>query len=158
MSKKAMPHSKSNHEFERLEEALDDAEELSDNEIDIVLLPPNNTEDGDTDTEMGNDLEARTTGTSEVYEVCGHIEVQTSKRATKSSKTTKEKDKSPPSLSEARQRLKQEKQTATKIFHDTTLFQHDTVNKLLQSVENLELLHESLKKNILKTHLNGVTP
>ena len=56
-----------------------------------MLLPPENVDDGDTDTEMGNDNETRATLPSKLVEVCGHLEVQTSRKTTKSAKKEQEK-------------------------------------------------------------------
>ena len=81
--------SDNNLQHQRLQDALDEVEQMSDTEVDIVLLPPENVDDGDTDTEMGNDNETRATLPSELVEVCGHLEVQTSRKATKSAKKSK---------------------------------------------------------------------
>ena len=41
-----------------LGEALNEVAEVSDEEdVEIIILPPVNTDDGDTDTEIGNDQE-----------------------------------------------------------------------------------------------------
>ena len=76
----------SDHEFTFLRDALDECETLSDSEdIDIVLLPPDNVE-GDTDDEMGNEEIVGNCKVDDVQEVCGRIEIATSRSATRTSK------------------------------------------------------------------------
>ena len=65
-----------------LGEALNEVAEVSDEEdVEIIILPPANTDDGDTDTEIGNDQELGEQVMSQVVEVAGKIEVQTSRRS-----------------------------------------------------------------------------
>ena len=65
-----------------LGEALNEVAEVSDEEdVEIIILPPVNTDDRDTDTEIGNDQELGEQVMSQVVEVAGKIEVQTSRRS-----------------------------------------------------------------------------
>lgn len=70
------------HKFERinLSEALEEALDMSDEEeVQIVLLPADNSEDGDTDTELGNELHLVEQSIEQIGEVSGKIEIQISK-------------------------------------------------------------------------------
>ena len=61
---------------EALEEALDMSDE---EEVRIVLLPADNSEDGDTDTELGNELHLVEQSIEQIGEVSGKIEIQISR-------------------------------------------------------------------------------
>ena len=62
--------------------------------MEIIILPPANTDDGDTDVKIGNDQEVREQVMSQVVEVAGKSEVQTSRRSSRNKNhKTKSKDK-----------------------------------------------------------------
>ena len=62
------------HEHVLLGEALNQVAEVSDDEdVEIIILPLVNTDDGDTDTEIGNDQELGEQVLSQVVEVAGTI-------------------------------------------------------------------------------------
>ena len=77
-----------------LGEALNEVAEVSDEEdVEIIILPPVNTDDRDTDTEIGNDQELGEQVMSQVVEVAGKIEVQTSRRSSRVQKPQNKKSK-----------------------------------------------------------------
>ena len=65
-----------------LSDALEECDEISDDEIDVVLLPPDNV-DGDTDNECGNESELTDITLSKIAEVSGTIEINTSRKVTR---------------------------------------------------------------------------
>ena len=69
-------------EFLLLSNALQECDGISDDEIDVVLLPPENV-NGDTDNECGNDTELTDISLGLVKEVPGTIEINTSCKVTK---------------------------------------------------------------------------
>ena len=82
------------HEYVLLGEALNEVAEVSDEEdVEIIILPPVNTDDRDTDTEIGNDQELGEQVMSQVVEVAGKIEVQTSRRSSRVQKPQNKKSK-----------------------------------------------------------------
>ena len=77
-----------------LGEALNKVAEVSDEEDEeIIILSPANTDDGDTDTETGNDQELGERVMSQVVEVAGKIEVQTSRISSRVQKPQNKKSK-----------------------------------------------------------------
>ena len=68
-------------------EALKEVAQVSDEEI--IILPLANTDDGHTDTEIGNHQELGEQVMSQVVEVAGKIEVQTSRRSSRVQKPQK---------------------------------------------------------------------
>ena len=78
-----------------LGEALNEVAEVSyEEDVEIIILPPANTDDGDTDVKIGNDQEVREQVMSQVVEVAGKSEVQTSRRSSRNKNhKTKSKDK-----------------------------------------------------------------
>ena len=76
-----------------LRDAIADIDQ-SDDEFDLVLLPPDNT-DGDTDTELGNDSDLTDMTIETVSEVSGRIEIQTLKQTSKIKKAEGVKPKNP---------------------------------------------------------------
>ena len=86
------PHSNYDDHFATLSDAMDQArEDLSDGEeVDVVLLPPVNTCDGDTDNELGNDNSLISVTLDCVAEVAGTLEVQSSQKTSRTSKPKKE--------------------------------------------------------------------
>ena len=83
-----LPSILNDDQFVTLSNALDQANEiLSDGEdVDVVLLPPANTYDGDTDNEVGDDDALTTVVLDHVSEVAGHLEVQSSRKTSRISK------------------------------------------------------------------------
>ena len=59
-------------------DALCELDELEEDDIDVVLLPPENPEDGDTNTEVCNDAGTAETQLAQIMEVTRHIEIQMS--------------------------------------------------------------------------------
>ena len=75
-----------------LGETLNEVAEVSDEEdVEIIILPPVNTDYGDTYTEIGNDQELGEEVMSQVVEVAGKIEVQTSRRSSRVQKPQNKK-------------------------------------------------------------------
>ena len=72
-----------------LGEALKEVAQVSDEEI--IILPLANTDDGHTDTEIGNHQELGEQVMSQVVEVAGKIEVQTSRRSSRVQKPQKKR-------------------------------------------------------------------
>ena len=73
-----------------LGEALNEVAEVSDEEdVEVIILSPANTDDRDTDTEIRNDQELGEQVMSQVVEVAGKIEVQTSRRSSRVPKPQK---------------------------------------------------------------------
>ena len=73
-----------------LGEALNEVAEVSDEEdLEVIILSPANTDDRDTDTEIRNDQELGEQVMSQVVEVAGKIEVQTSRRSSRVPKPQK---------------------------------------------------------------------
>ena len=52
----------------------------------LILLPAENAEDGDTDTKVCIDADNAKTKLAHIMEATGHIKIQTSRRATKGTK------------------------------------------------------------------------
>ena len=79
------------HEYVLLGEALNEVAEVSDEEdLEVIILSPANTDDRDTDTEIRNDQElGEQVVMSQVVEVAGKIEVQTSRRSSRVPKPQK---------------------------------------------------------------------
>ena len=72
------------HEYVLLGEALNKVAEVSEEEnVEIIILPPVNTDEGDTDTRIGNDQELGEQVMSQVVEMAGKIEVKTSRRSSR---------------------------------------------------------------------------
>ena len=72
------------HEYRLLSNALGELEEFEEDDI--------NPEDGDTDTEAWIDADTAETKLALIMEVTGHIEIQTSGRATKGTKKKRMKE------------------------------------------------------------------
>ena len=79
------------HEYVLLGEALNEVAEVSDEEdLEVIILSPTNTDDRDKDTEIRNDQElGEQVVMSQVVEVAGKIEVQTSRRSSRVPKPQK---------------------------------------------------------------------
>ena len=77
-----------------LGEALNQVAEVSDDEdVEIIILPLVNTDDGDTDTEIRNDQDLGEQVMSPVVEVARKIKVQTSRRSSRVQKPQNKKSK-----------------------------------------------------------------
>ena len=76
-----------------LGEALNEVAEVSDEEdLEVIILSPTNTDDRDKDTEIRNDQElGEQVVMSQVVEVAGKIEVQTSRRSSRVPKPQKKR-------------------------------------------------------------------
>ena len=72
-----------------LRDAFQECDGISDDEIDAVLLPPENV-DKDTDNECGNDTELTDISLELVKEVSGTIDINTSRKVTKTKKNIKD--------------------------------------------------------------------
>ena len=72
-----------------LSDAFLECDGISDDEIDAVLLPPENV-DKDTDNEFGNDTELTDISLELVKEVSGTIDINTSRKVTKTKKNIKD--------------------------------------------------------------------
>ena len=72
-------------EFRLLWEASDtlDSQNEEDEQVDIVLLPPQNQENGDAGNEIGDENNLNEISLNQVVEVAGTVEIQTSKRLPK---------------------------------------------------------------------------
>ena len=57
-----------------------DPQNEEDEEIGIVLLPPPNQQNGDTDNEMGDESNLQEVCFNQVAEVAGTVEIQTAKQ------------------------------------------------------------------------------
>ena len=79
-------------------EALDEAHDIisEGEEVDVVLLPPVNSYDSDTDNELGDDDALSVTTLDHVREVAGNIEIQSSRNTTHVSKPKKGYSQFPP--------------------------------------------------------------
>ena len=76
-------HEAEDDAFLFLHDAIADGlEEPEIEELDLVLIPPENV-DGETDNELGNDEELSCSSLNQVQEVCGRIELQTSRDVTR---------------------------------------------------------------------------
>ena len=83
-AKKKKPATKGKHQHLLLRDALNEVESHSeDEEIDVVILPPDNAENGDTDIEAGNDSDLEDSVLGSIVEVAGTLEVQSSKQTSK---------------------------------------------------------------------------
>ena len=126
------------HEYVLLGEALNEVAEVSDEEdVEIIILPPANTDDGDTDTEIGNDQELGEQVMSQVVEVAGKIEVQTSRRSSRVQKPQNKKSKDKLISVNC---LKRKKRVLFTLANEE-LSIDDKVDSLVKSAEKLEENH-----------------
>ena len=107
--------------------------------MEIIILPPANTDDGDTDTEIGNDQELGEQVMSQVVEVAGKIEVQTSKRSSRVQKpqNKKSKDKTV-SVNFLKGNVKKEKASVLSTLSNEELSIDDKVDSLFKVQKNLK--------------------
>ena len=95
--------------FLLLSNALEECDGISDDEIDVVVLPPENV-DGDTDNECGNDAELTDISLGLVKEVSGTIEINTSCKATKTKRKNTKDVKNHKSPSRCKKKEEKEKE------------------------------------------------
>ena len=120
-------------EFLLLNDAVEESEQLSDEELEFVILPPDNV-DGETDTEIGNDVELSETLTlDKVQEVSGTIELCTSKKAT----TTKKKPKKPFQLKNRKKKIEKEKAKIKQTHLNNELHLNNKIDDLIESAEEI---------------------
>ena len=87
----------SENEFLTLRDALDEADDIvSDEDVDVVLLPPANTSEDDTDNEFGDIDNSGMNTLHNVQEVDGTVVVQSSRDTSRISKSKKVYEKLPP--------------------------------------------------------------
>ena len=123
-----------------LRDALEDAynEAPDDEEVDIVLLPPCNSQNGDTDVEDGDDESLNSKTLDKVCEVSGTLVVQSSRDTSRVSKQKVYKD-LPPNY----QAIVKEEQSTIKRIMDSDTVEHD--DKIMRIIESSVLL-DSLRK------------
>ena len=103
-------------EFFILSEAFQECNDISNDEIDVVLLLPENV-DGDTDNECGNDTEVTDISLGMIKEVTGTIEINTSCKMTKTKRKNIKDVKNHKPLSGYRKKVEKEKEIV-KIVQD----------------------------------------
>ena len=96
-------------EFFILSEAFQECNDISNDEIDVVLLLPENV-DGDTDNECGNDTEVTDISLGMIKEVTGTIEINTSCKMTKTKRKNIKDVKNHKPLSGYRKKVEKEKE------------------------------------------------
>ena len=135
--------SDNDHEYVLLGEALNEVAEVSDEEdVEIIKLPPVNTDDRDTDTEIGNDQELGEQVMSQVVEVAGKIEVQTSRRSSRVQKPQNKKSKDKMiSVNCLKRNVKKEKASVLSTLANEELSSDEKVDSLVKSAEKLEENH-----------------
>ena len=127
----------SENEFLTLRGALDEADDIvSDEEVDVVLLPPANTSEGDTDNEFGDIDNLGMNTLHNVQKVDGTVVVQSSRDTSRISKPKKVYEKLPPNY----KRL-----IRTKILNTNLILNDDTdhntkVNNLVESATHFDSL------------------
>ena len=131
------------HEYFLLGEALNEVAEVLDEEyVKIIILPPANTNDGDTDTEIGNDQDLGEQVMSQVVELAGKIEVQTSRRSSRVQKPQNKNSKDKMiSVNCLKRNVKKEKVSVLSTLAIEKLSIDDKVDSLVESAEKLEENH-----------------
>ena len=86
--RRVLADSRHENEFLLLEDALQEANDASDDDemVDIVLVPPPNSSNGDTDTEQGDEETVTSNELRHVKEVSGTLEVHSSRSTSRVSK------------------------------------------------------------------------
>ena len=77
-------------EFVLLQDAIDECDEYLGEEVELVITPPDN-DDGDTDDEVGNDADLGEIHLDNAPEVSGRIEVQTSRKLSRTLRNEEER-------------------------------------------------------------------
>ena len=128
-------------EFRLLQEALDtlDYQNEEDKQVDIVVLPPPNQENGDTDNEMGDENNLNEISMDQV-EVAGTVEIQISKRLSK----VKTREATKPDKLNIRKKKEDYQSKVAKIndVMKSHISKDEKVDKLLKYGEKIELLHD----------------
>ena len=110
---------------------------MSGEEVELVLLPPDNV-DGDTDNEVGNDAELTETCLDSIQEVSGTVEICTSRKTTR---TVKKKLKHTKLEKNVRTKVAKEKEKVKTVHGDEGLELNDKIDELVESAELLTELH-----------------
>ena len=126
-----------------LGEALNQVVEVSDDEdVEIIILPLVNTDDGDTDTEIGNDQDLGEQVMSPVVEVARKIKVQTSRRSSRVQKPPNKKSKDKLiSMIYLKKNAKKKKGSVSFNLANEELSIDDKVDSLVKSAEKPEENH-----------------
>ena len=129
------------HEYVLLSEALTEVAELSiEEDAEIIIFPPVNTDDGDTDTETGKDQEFGERVMNQVVEVAGKIE--TSRRSSRVQKPQNKDSKDKMiSVNCLKRNVKKEKASVSSTLANEELSIDEKVNSLVESAEKLEENH-----------------
>ena len=110
--------------------------------MEIIILPPANTNDGDTDTEIGNDQDLGEQVMSQVVELAGKIEVQTSRRSSRVQKPQNKNSKDEMiSVNCLKRNVKKEKVPVLSTLAIEELSIDDKLDFLVKSAEKLEENH-----------------
>ena len=145
-----MPARKGKHQHLLLREAMYEVEsaDAEDEELHVVILPPDNTENGDTDVEAGNESDLEETSLGSVLEVAGTLEVQSSKQTSKvkAAKQLLEEKKKKPSANTFREERKKIKEAALKRKEVIDVYNcnqpvDEKVKALIKRASDLEQLH-----------------
>ena len=119
-------------EFVLLQDAIDVCDEYLDKEMELVITPPDNV-DGDTDGEVGNDADLGEIHLDNVQEVSGRIEVQTSRKL---SRTFSKKKKDQPKTLPKHYKVKVKKEIKTvEAVRNNNDDINEKINMLLSSAE-----------------------
>ena len=124
-------------EFFLLNDAFEKFEQMSDEEVELVHLPPDNV-DGNTDNEVGNDAELIETCLDSIQEVSGTVEICTSRKTTR---PVKKKLKHPKLEKNVRTEVAKEKEKVKTVHGDEGLELNDKIDELVDSAELLTELH-----------------
>ena len=129
------------HEYVLLSEALTEVAELSiEEDAEIIIFPPVNTDDGDTDTETGKDQEFGERVMNQVIEVAGKIE--TSRRSSRVQKPQNKDSKDKMiSVNCLKRNVKKEKASVLSTLANEELSSDEKVDSLVKSAEKLEENH-----------------
>ena len=121
-------------EFLLLSDAFQECDGISDDEIDVILLPPENV-DGDTDNEWGNDTTDVSLGL--VKEVSGTTEINTSRKVTKTKRKNIKDVKNRKRPSEYRKKVEKEKERVKTMQDEEENFDLK-IDSLVSSAETLD--------------------
>ena len=122
--------------FLLLSDAFQECDGISDDETDVALLPPENV-DGDTDNECGNDTELTDISLGLVKEVFGTIEINTSRKVTKTKRKNVKYVKKY-KLSAGYRKKVEEETERVKTMQDEEENFHLKIDSLVSSAETLD--------------------
>ena len=125
-------------EFLLLNDAFEEFEQMSDEEVELVLLPPDNV-NGDTDNEVGNDAEVTETCLYSIQEAPETVEICTSRKTTR---TVKKKLKHPKLEKNVKTKVAKEKEKVRTVHGQEGLELNDKIDELVDSAEILTELHK----------------